>query len=118
LNTDSSADALGENAKTNICIFAATLSLAIFPVTGRNTNNFDYTRLNPGSEVTSEFEPAYKVVGNKIVEISTGINNEIESLNSFSSIGEILFKNARDLEPDELNAFESYLKKKHKKLKT
>lgn len=98
----------------------AKTTLPIFPI-----NDFEYVKgtekphphLQPNSHQSGQFRPDYEVIGDKIIELPCVIKNEIETISSLVNLGNILFKDSRDISPDESVAMHLYCKNKYKKIR-
>ena len=76
----------------------------------------EYPLFKVGSSTSASFDADYRIVGTKLIDISSGITNEVDTIRSLIDIGSILFKDSRDMLPDELAAMRSYVKAKYKKI--
>ncbi|MEK6656370.1 MAG: hypothetical protein AABY58_02915 [Nitrospirota bacterium] len=65
-----------------------------------------------------QFRPNFMIVNGNLIEIpfSSEPTSEIETISSLLEIGNILFKDARNETPAELEAMRSYFKSKYKKV--
>lgn len=71
--------------------------------------------LSQGSSVNTHFKPRYKISDGKLVEISSGLTNELETIGSLIEIGNVLFKDSRDITQDEAAIMQTYFKRKYTK---
>lgn len=76
---------------------------------------FKQPSLWPGTSAGTHFKPCYKISDGKLVEISSGLTNELETVGSLIEIGNILFKDSRDITQDEAAIMHTYFKRKYKK---
>lgn len=84
------------------------------PVMG---TKFQYPWLKPDSFWDIHFKPYYIITDRKVISVLHGIPKEVETINSLMTVGNIIFKDGRDLTPDESVAMHSYIKKKYTKIK-
>lgn len=71
--------------------------------------------LGQGSSVSTHFKARYKISDSKLIEIASGLTNELETVGSLLEIGNILFKDSRDITQDEAAIMHTYFKRKYKK---
>lgn len=83
------------------------------PVLG---TKFQYSWLKPDSFWNIHFKPYYIISDRKVISVLRGVTKEVETINSLITIGNIIFKDGRDISPDESVAMHSYIKKKYTKI--
>lgn len=78
---------------------------------------FQYPCLKQDSFWDIHFKPYYIISDRKVISVLHGVTKEVETINSLTVIGDIIFKDGRDISPDESVAMHSYIKKKYIKIR-
>lgn len=107
------------NAKETAGIYVASIAalyLGLLPVDDDiSQNNFNYSVHKSDSSQAIKFKPKYNLVGEKLIDVSNEISNEIETMNSLINLGNVIFKNSSNLTAEESAALKLYRKNKYKR---
>lgn len=71
--------------------------------------------LGQGTSMGAQFKPRYKVSDGRLIEISARLTVELETIGSLIEIGNVLFKDSRDITRDEAAIMHTYFKRKYTK---
>ena len=71
--------------------------------------------LRQGTSMGAQFKPRYKVSDGRLIEISAGLTAELETIGSLIEIGNVLFKDSRDITQNEAAIMQTYFKRKYRK---
>jgi len=76
---------------------------------------FKQPTLGQGTSMGANFKPRYKISDGKLIEISAALTAEFEAVGSLIEMGNILFKDSRDITSDEAAAMHTYFTRKYNK---